>query len=458
MASQATHVLSEPSVKAINAKVRVEGVEVVFDRDGKKTDVLDNINLEVAEGEFLCILGPSGCGKSTLLNTIAGFLSPTAGRVVIGGEVVTGPDPRRIFVFQGGAFSMAGRGGQYVGFGLFKLPREERERRIKYYARLVGLEGFEKTYPQELSGGMKQRLEVARALAVNPDMLLLDEPFGALDSITRLTMRRELLRIWHAEKKTIIFVTHDIEEAVQLAHSRVIIHERRPPESDCRNRHSASARYQFPPLSGLARWHLRADRDCAQNMSALSQPAKWEKFFWPLLTASLGLVIWYYAVEITKTSVFPTPASVVRGMVELARKGVLLNDIAASLHRVALGYLTAALLGVPIGLMLGWYPAVSRVVNPFIQLVRPISPIAWIPLAIIWFGVGDAAATYLIFVGSFLSIVVARTEREMSLPSTGAPAGTSVSTRLVFWQRWFFPRRCHKSLSGCAYRWESHGW
>jgi NitT/TauT family transport system permease protein len=166
-------------------------------------------------------------------------------------------------------------------------------------------------------------------------------------------------------------------------------------------------------------------------MSALSQPAKWEKFFWPLLTASVGLVIWYYAVEISKTSIFPTPAAVIRGMTELARKGVLLNDIADSLHRVAVGYLTAAFLGVPIGLMLGWYPAANRVVNPFIQLVRPISPIAWIPLAIIWFGVGDAAATYLIFVGSFFPIVVASANGARNVPSIYRRAGRNFGLNQV---------------------------
>jgi ABC-type nitrate/sulfonate/bicarbonate transport system ATPase subunit len=213
--------------KTMQTKVRVEGVSVTFDRDRKKTNVLDNVNLEVAEGEFLCILGPSGCGKSTLLNTIAGFLAPTSGQVKIGGELVTGPDPRRIFVFQErGVFPWLTVEGN-IAFGLNKLPKAERIQRVQYYAKLVGLEGFENAYPQELSGGMKQRLEVARALAVNPDMLMLDEPFGALDSITRLTMRRELLRIWHAEKKTIIFVTHDIEEAVQLS-DRVVVMSARP--------------------------------------------------------------------------------------------------------------------------------------------------------------------------------------------------------------------------------------
>lgn len=208
-------------------KVSIEDINMVFETDGKRTPVLENIRLDVSEGEFLCLLGPSGCGKSTLLSIIAGFLAPTSGQVRIDGETVQGPDPRRIFVFQErGVFPWLTVEGN-VGFGLFKLPRAERERRISHYIKMVGLEGFEKAYPPELSGGMKQRLEVARALAVNPDMLFLDEPFGALDSITRLIMRSELLRIWEAERKTIIFVTHDIEEAVQLA-DRVVVMSARP--------------------------------------------------------------------------------------------------------------------------------------------------------------------------------------------------------------------------------------
>jgi NitT/TauT family transport system ATP-binding protein len=208
-------------------KLQAEHVHTVFTRDGETTPVLNDINLQVADGEFVCLLGPSGCGKSTLLSTMAGFLSPTSGIIKIDGEVVVGPDPRRIFVFQErGVFPWLTVEGN-IEFGLFHLTAAERRQRVAHYIKMVGLEGFEKAYPPALSGGMKQRLEVARALAVNPDMLFLDEPFGALDSITRLIMRGELLRIWEAERKTIIFVTHDIDEAVQLA-DRVVVMSSRP--------------------------------------------------------------------------------------------------------------------------------------------------------------------------------------------------------------------------------------
>jgi NitT/TauT family transport system ATP-binding protein len=204
-------------------KVRFRGISQSFGN----VRVLDDINLDVREGEFVCLLGPSGCGKSTLLNIIGGFITPAAGTVTIDGEPVTGPDPRRIFVFQErGVFPWL-TVEENIAFGLLRATQREKQERVAHYVQLVGLRGFEKSYPRELSGGMKQRLEVARALAVDPDVLYLDEPFGALDSITRLQMRRELLRIWEAEKKTILFVTHDIEESVQLA-DRVVVLSARP--------------------------------------------------------------------------------------------------------------------------------------------------------------------------------------------------------------------------------------
>ena len=208
-------------------KLHLDRVGMVYDRDGESITVLDNLNLEIAEGEFICVVGPSGCGKSTLLNLMGGFLTPTRGRITIDGETIQGPDPRRILVFQDrGVFPWLTVEGN-IAFGLAKLSRQERAARIAHYVQLVRLQGFENAYPADLSGGMQQRLQVARALAVNPDILYLDEPFGALDSVTRHIMRGELMRIWQMERRTIIFVTHDIDEAVQLA-DRVVVLSSRP--------------------------------------------------------------------------------------------------------------------------------------------------------------------------------------------------------------------------------------
>ena len=208
-------------------KLQAKQLGMVYHADGKSVAALEDINLDISDGEFICLVGPSGCGKSTLLNAMGGFLSPTSGSVTIDGEAVTGPDQRRILVFQEhGVFPWLTVEGN-IGFGLSKLSRSEREKRIAHYIEMVRLQGFEKAYPSDLSGGMKQRLQVARALAVNPDVLLLDEPFGSLDSITRVIMRGELLRIWQTERRTILFVTHDIDEAVQLA-DRVVVLSSRP--------------------------------------------------------------------------------------------------------------------------------------------------------------------------------------------------------------------------------------
>ena len=194
---------------------------------GQSIHVLENVGFEVEKGEFVCIVGPSGCGKSTLLNIIGGFLSATRGEVTVEGGPVDGPDPGRIFVFQeNGVFPWL-TVEQNIGFGLLSRPEAERDERVRHYTEMVGLTGFETAYPRELSGGMRQRVEIARALAADARVLYMDEPFGALDFITRLKMRNDLIRIWQAERKTILFVTHDIEEAVQLA-DRVLVMSRRP--------------------------------------------------------------------------------------------------------------------------------------------------------------------------------------------------------------------------------------
>ena len=207
--------------------ILINDVSMLFPgkRASEPIRVLENISAHVSRGEFVCLVGPSGCGKSTLLNIVAGFIPPSSGEAFVEGQLVTGPDPRRIFIFQeNGVFPWL-TVHENVAFGVRAV--EHRDNIVARYTEMVGLTGFENAYPRELSGGMRQRVEIARALAANPDIIYMDEPFGALDFITRMKMRADLVRIWQSEKKTILFVTHDIEEAVQLA-DRVLVMSKRP--------------------------------------------------------------------------------------------------------------------------------------------------------------------------------------------------------------------------------------
>lgn len=186
--------------------------------------VLRNINLTVAPHEIVCILGHSGCGKSTLLNMIAGFMSPDSGFLMINGQPIAGPSKQRGVVFQEHALFPWYNVLDNIAFGpeVQGMGKAEAKKRARHYAELVGLEAYTKHYPHELSGGMKQRVGIARALAAGPDMLLMDEPFGALDILTRDLMQRELLRICQEVKPTVLFVTHSISEAISLG-DRVVV-------------------------------------------------------------------------------------------------------------------------------------------------------------------------------------------------------------------------------------------
>jgi NitT/TauT family transport system ATP-binding protein len=208
-------------------KVQFEGVNKRFAQRDKVLTVLEDVELAVDDGELVTLLGPSGCGKSTLLNIAAGFEKPSSGRVLIDGVPVTHPSPKRVFVFQEyGIFPWA-TVWDNVALGVRDLPKAQCDELVERTIKMVGLTGFEMAYPRELSGGMKQRVEVARALAVSPDVIFMDEPFGALDSLTRITMRAELVRIWQTQRTTILFVTHDVDEAIQLA-QRVVVISARP--------------------------------------------------------------------------------------------------------------------------------------------------------------------------------------------------------------------------------------
>lgn len=223
MGANATAPVGRPKLELIDVRVEYRG------RAGHETLALDRTSLTIADGEFICIVGPSGCGKTTLLHCLDGLHTPTGGQIILDGKPVHRPGPDRAMVFQSASLMPWRTVMQNVTYGLEmqNIPKAQRLERGQKMIDLVGLSGFENRHPGELSGGMQQRVNLARALVIDPEVILLDEPFAALDAQTRDLMQTELLRVWDATKKTAIFITHQINEAVYLA-DRVVVMSARP--------------------------------------------------------------------------------------------------------------------------------------------------------------------------------------------------------------------------------------
>jgi NitT/TauT family transport system ATP-binding protein len=213
------------------AEISIEGITKVFHDTSRGRDVaaLDDINLAIASNDFVCLLGPSGCGKSTLLNIIAGFEKPSRGRVTVDGKVVEAPGADRGVVFQQPTLMPWLSVWENIAFHLKLkgMAKKERRERAQEFIDLVGLKGFETHYPSELSGGMNQRVGIARALIMNPRVILMDEPFAALDAQTKSEMQEELVGIWQRHRGTIVFVTHSVDEALVLG-NKIVVMTRRP--------------------------------------------------------------------------------------------------------------------------------------------------------------------------------------------------------------------------------------
>ena len=214
-----------------DAAISVRGIRHIYtsEQTGERVHAIESIDLEISEGEFVCILGPSGCGKSTLLYLAAGLLRPTGGEIYVEGKLVTAPGRDRGIVFQEYALLPWNtvRANIALGPKIQGVRRAERNKIAQEFIDLVGLTGFEEKYPHELSGGMRQRVAVARTLAADPRVVLMDEPFAAVDAHTRMSLQEELVRIWRATGKTIVFVTHSVEEAAFLG-DRVVVLSRPP--------------------------------------------------------------------------------------------------------------------------------------------------------------------------------------------------------------------------------------
>lgn len=215
------------NTQSIADMVEIDKVVKIFQSSRGEVTALNGVDLRIRKNEFVCVVGPSGCGKSTLLNILAGLEDATSGEVLVDGKQVCGPSSERGVVFQQYALFPWLTVEQNIGYGLRKKSTAERKEIAEHYMEMVGLTDFRKSYAKELSGGMKQRVAIARAYAMNPTLLLLDEPFGALDAQTRSQLQAELLVTWEKENKTCFFITHDVEEAVLLA-QRVVIMSSRP--------------------------------------------------------------------------------------------------------------------------------------------------------------------------------------------------------------------------------------
>ncbi|MFK5689142.1 ABC transporter ATP-binding protein [Ornithinimicrobium sp. LYQ92] len=211
------------------AKISVQDVRKTFQLKNEEFVALEKVSLDIADNEFVTVVGPSGCGKSTLMNILAGLETPTSGHALVNGKEVSGPGPDRGVIFQQYALFPWLTVRKNVEFGLkvAGVPNPERRERVDYFIRMVGLEQFADALPKMLSGGMKQRCAIARAYAVDPSILLMDEPFGALDALTRVKLQEQLLETWNTEKRTVMFITHDVDEAVFLA-NRVVVMAARP--------------------------------------------------------------------------------------------------------------------------------------------------------------------------------------------------------------------------------------
>jgi ABC-type nitrate/sulfonate/bicarbonate transport system ATPase subunit len=211
----------------MRTKIDVQGIRKGFASNGSELRVVDDVSLTVGDGEFVAIVGPSGCGKTTLMNMVAGFVQPDAGSILIDGVQRSGPNARGILISQQGSIFPWLTVQQNLMFGLNDHPQADKRGVADHYAAMVGLKGFEGSYPHELSGGMLKRAELARAFAVKPEILYMDEPFSALDALMNLRMRNELLRILAEERHTVMLITHDVEEAIHLA-DRIMVLSPRP--------------------------------------------------------------------------------------------------------------------------------------------------------------------------------------------------------------------------------------
>jgi ABC-type nitrate/sulfonate/bicarbonate transport system ATPase subunit/ABC-type nitrate/sulfonate/bicarbonate transport system permease component len=439
--------LASQSASHAAPMLEVREVTKVFYDDPKVRQhellVLDRVNLSVPKNQFVCLLGPSGCGKTTLLRVVAGLNESDGGEVLVDGRVVTGPGQDRSMVFQNYGLLPWRTVEENVQFGLEVRgePAEDRRGKCKTAIRKVGLAGFERHFPHQISGGMQQRTGLARALSKDPQILLMDEPFAAVDMQTREVLQEELLRIWNTTQTTVLFVTHSVEEAVYLG-DRVIVMAAKPGRIRAdvtidlpRPRYASNVKSspRFGQLCAMLR-ELLVDEHTAGGTSAngsgsLAAPLppaepdrkdgvatatrlkrKFRLTDHPNAVRGVSLALtfglWEWYGRGVDPIFFSYPTAIAEAFPAMIKSGELQKALFSTLGGLAAGFSLSIVIGVTIGLLMGRYRLFDYLVDLQISALYSTPNVALIPLLILWFGLGMTSKIFIVFLAAVFPIIV----------------------------------------------------
>jgi ABC-type nitrate/sulfonate/bicarbonate transport system ATPase subunit/ABC-type nitrate/sulfonate/bicarbonate transport system permease component len=386
--------------------------------------VLDNVGFSVPRKQFVCLLGPSGCGKTTLLRIVVGLNQADGGEVLVDGRAVKGTGQDRCMVFQNYGLLPWRSVRDNVEFGLEVRGEPAAQRRAvgQRSIQKVGLEGFERHYPHQISGGMQQRTGLARALSKDPKILLMDEPFAAVDMQTRELLQEELLKIWNTTETTVLFVTHSVEEAVYLG-DRVIVMAARPGriradvEIDLpRPRYATDVKSspRFGELCGRLRELLRHDEAPDKPKLIDTRAPRRERKFsltdYPnavrMASVLLTLGLWEWYGRGVDPIFMSYPTAILAAVPAMIAKGELQRALLLTLQGLSIGFVLAVVLGILIGLLMGRYRLFDYLLDVQISALYSTPNVALIPLLILWFGLGMTSKIAIVFLAAFFPIIV----------------------------------------------------